>query len=53
MIVLKRFEFDFDSMEKIKLNDYCEFPLNLDMKPYTKEFLRSDSQPGETALRGQ
>lgn len=21
------------------MNDYCEFPLNLDMKPYTKEFL--------------
>jgi ubiquitin carboxyl-terminal hydrolase 9/24 len=51
MIVLKRFEFDYDSMEKIKLNDYCEFPLNLDMKPYTKEFLKNDSQPGETVFR--
>lgn len=39
MIVLKRFEFDYDIMQKIKINDYCEFPLKLDMRPYMKEFL--------------
>jgi len=34
---LKRFEFNFDTMRKVKLNDYCEFPMTLNMKPYTKE----------------
>lgn len=51
MIVLKRFEFNFDTMEKIKLNDYCEFPLQLDMKPYTKEYLHSVKEPGEAVFR--
>jgi len=26
MIVLKRFHFDLDTMQKIKINSYCEFP---------------------------
>ncbi len=29
------FEFDFDTMQKIKVNDFCEFPLELDMSPYS------------------
>jgi ubiquitin C-terminal hydrolase len=32
---LKRFEFDFDNMKKVKVNDSCEFPMRLDMAPYT------------------
>jgi hypothetical protein len=36
---LKRFEFNFDTMRKVKLNDYCEFPDVLDMLPYTREGL--------------
>lgn len=32
---LKRFEFNFDTMRKVKLNDSCEFPMVLDMYPYT------------------
>ena len=31
---LKRFEFDFDTMSKIKVNDFCSFPMELDMKAY-------------------
>ena len=38
-LVLKRFEFDFDSMQKVKVNDYCEFPLELDMSPYSQQEL--------------
>ena len=38
-LVLKRFEFDFDRMVRVKVNDYCEFPLVLDMLPYTQEGL--------------
>ena len=36
-IVLKRFEFDYDTMLKIKLNDYFEFPFELDMKNFLIE----------------
>jgi ubiquitin C-terminal hydrolase len=38
-LVLNRFEFDFDTMQKIKVNDYCEFPLELDMSPYSQQEL--------------
>jgi len=38
-LVLKRFEFDFDTMQKVKLNDYCEFPMELDMSPYSQQYL--------------
>eukprot|EP00004_Rigifila_ramosa_P006247 TRINITY_DN1692_c0_g1_i1.p1 TRINITY_DN1692_c0_g1~~TRINITY_DN1692_c0_g1_i1.p1 ORF type:complete len:3114 (-),score=719.02 TRINITY_DN1692_c0_g1_i1:25-8475(-) len=36
---LKRFEFDLELMRRIKVNDRCEFPTELDMFPYTKEGL--------------
>eukprot|EP01119_Soliformovum_irregulare_P021052 TRINITY_DN6926_c0_g2_i1.p1 TRINITY_DN6926_c0_g2~~TRINITY_DN6926_c0_g2_i1.p1 ORF type:complete len:2370 (+),score=711.86 TRINITY_DN6926_c0_g2_i1:42-7151(+) len=36
---LKRFEFDYDRMKHVKLNDCCEFPMFLNMYPYTKEGL--------------
>ena len=39
IIVLKRFEFNYDIMQKSKLNDYCEFPNELDMEPYTQQYL--------------
>lgn len=37
IIHLKRFEFDFSSMQRYKINDYCEFPMNINFKPWTKE----------------
>ncbi|DBA02211.1 TPA: hypothetical protein N0F65_007621 [Lagenidium giganteum] len=37
VIHLKRFEFDFEAMQQTKLHDRFEFPMNLDMYPYTKE----------------
>ena len=40
LITLKRFEFDFDRMVRVKVNDLCEFPLDLDMFPYTQEGLQ-------------
>lgn len=40
ILVLKRFEFDFDTMAKVKVNDYCEFPTKLDLEPYTQQGLR-------------
>lgn len=38
-MVLKRFEFDYDEMRKIKVNDYCEFPMSINMSEYSKETL--------------
>ena len=37
VIALKRFEFDYDTMYKIKVNDYFEFPFELDMNDYLVE----------------
>ena len=39
MFVLKRFEFNYDTMRKIKINDFYEFPLELDMNKYTNEYI--------------
>lgn len=37
LIVLKRFEFNLETLAKVKVNDYCEFPHELDMKDFTQE----------------
>ncbi len=44
IMVLKRFEFDFDSMTKVKVNDYWEFPNKLNLEPYTQQGLRKAEQ---------
>ena len=36
-IHLKRFEFNFDTFQQVKVNDRFDFPVDLDMKPYTIE----------------
>lgn len=48
---LKRFEFDFDAMQRVKVNDYFEFPLSLDMSKYTQEYLSKAAKGGEFALK--
>ena len=30
ILVLKRFEFNFDTMQKMKINEFCEFPDEID-----------------------
>ena len=37
IINLKRFEFDYTTFRKYKVNDYCEFPMELNIKQWTKE----------------
>lgn len=37
VITLKRFEFDYNSMVKMKINDYFEFPLEISLYKWTKE----------------
>lgn len=39
MLVLKRFDLNYETFQKEKVNDLCEFPIELNMKPYTKEGL--------------
>ena len=36
---LKRFEFDFDRMIRVKLNDYFEFQVEVDLREYTQDYL--------------
>lgn len=39
VIHLKRFEFDYNTMNRVKVRDRFEFPMHLDMFPYTAEAL--------------
>ncbi len=39
-IALQRLEYNFDLDARVKINDYCEFPFELDMEPYTHQFLK-------------
>ncbi|GMH39310.1 hypothetical protein BSKO_07208 [Bryopsis sp. KO-2023] len=39
VIHLKRFELDYETMETFKIQERFEFPLTLDMFPYTSSFL--------------
>jgi ubiquitin C-terminal hydrolase len=41
IFTLKRFEFDFDSQSRHKLNDHFEFPLELDLYKYSEIFLKN------------
>jgi ubiquitin carboxyl-terminal hydrolase 9/24 len=40
IVTLKRFEFDYERMIKLKVNDYCEFPQNLNLQQYSQQYLR-------------
>ena len=39
ILVLKRFEFNYDTMTKTKVNDYCEFPNEISMEDFCQETL--------------
>lgn len=44
VLVLKRFQFDYNTMSKRKVNDYCEFPNKLNMKHYTQDYLSLENR---------
>jgi ubiquitin C-terminal hydrolase len=48
---LKRFEFDLDFMKKVKVNDCCEFPLTLDMDPYTLDGIERREKAAADAIQ--
>ena len=37
IIILKRFDFNVETLAKVKVNDYCEFPQDLDLEEFTQE----------------
>ena len=48
ILVLKRFEFDYDTMQKVKVNAYWEFPEILNMEPYTQTGLKRREKNKQT-----
>lgn len=47
---LKRFDYDMDTMRRIKINDRFEFPSRLDMEPYTIDYLTRKEQAQDGAV---
>jgi len=45
---LKRFEFDYNTMQRLKVNDYCEFPERINFKRWTKEGIEETRKKEET-----
>jgi hypothetical protein len=39
IMALKRFEFDYERMQRVKLNDFYEFKEEIDVAEYTHEYL--------------
>ncbi len=52
IIHLKRFDLDYTTFETVKLTDHCDFPLDLDMEPYTFEGIERRDEL-ETLLKNQ
>ena len=51
IFVLKRFEFNYQTKKKIKINDYYEFPLNLDMNKYTEKFINNNENTEDNTYK--
>lgn len=49
VVTLRRFDFDFDRMMRLKVNDFFEFPHELNMEPYTQEGLLKKEHPNKKA----
>ena len=52
IFMLKRFEFDYDTMQRHKINDYFEFPNRLNLEPYTQQGLRKAELAKKKAKQG-
>ena len=39
IVHMRRFEFDIEELRRMKVNDFCQFPHQLNLEPYTKEGL--------------
>ena len=52
VINLKRFEFDYNTMQRLKVNDYCEFPERINFKRWTKEGIDEARKKEESGQGG-
>eukprot|EP00271_Cylindrocystis_brebissonii_P017350 TRINITY_DN4491_c0_g1_i1.p1 TRINITY_DN4491_c0_g1~~TRINITY_DN4491_c0_g1_i1.p1 ORF type:complete len:2223 (-),score=458.73 TRINITY_DN4491_c0_g1_i1:345-6917(-) len=52
VIHLKRFDFDYESMQRLKLKDRFEFPIHLSMKPFTVEGLAAKERAEKAQTSG-
>ena len=43
LVHLKRFEFDYETMQRLKIKSRFEFPMDLDMSPFTVEGIERDA----------
>jgi len=43
LFILKRFKYDYKTAQKEKINDHYAFPLDLDMKEYSREFNKEEN----------
>ena len=43
LVHLKRFEFDYETMQRLKIKSRFEFPMELDMSPFTVEGIERDA----------
>ncbi|GJP59781.1 hypothetical protein CLOP_g15145 [Closterium sp. NIES-67] len=54
IIHLKRFDFDYETMQRLKLKDRFAFPLTLNMRPFTREGLaQQERERGEGKAKAQ
>ncbi|CAI7784594.1 unnamed protein product, partial [Closterium sp. NIES-53] len=53
IIHLKRFDFDYETMQRLKLKDRFAFPLSLNMRPFTREGLaQKEREQGQGRVGG-
>lgn len=45
ILSLKRFEFNYEIDAKIKINDFCEFPTELNLKKYSQQEINKLNAP--------
>jgi ubiquitin C-terminal hydrolase len=50
VINLKRFEYDLNTMQRLKVNDYCEFPESINFKKWSKEGITEEENKYGNAL---
>ena len=50
LITLGRFEYDYDKMKRVKVNDYCEFPMEINMEAFTQEGIERQELSKEKEL---
>ena len=53
VINLKRFEFDYNTMQHIKINEHLEFPQTIDFTPWTSAGLQASDKSSSQGGQGQ